>query len=750
MPSWSVVLQCVLAGVVVGLCALHATGWRGGLRRAEAAWTMAWALALAAVSLTNGLLGVAPAQALEPLLLARYLFVAVALVVSVPAVRLYAGRQPRAAPVVAMVVWYVAGAVLWFSTDLVFAHRWTDGLPVYGTLWTATLLVPLLVVARTVQRSLRGRALDPVGGAVALGATASAVVLITSAVPPPSPLTELLAGLWVVPLVAVLLVVTASRTAAVRRDAQRRAEMRDVLSTVTNDAWLLRSPERTLERAVDEARRLLDDVTITGTIRPLSRDRFVTELFSGSGRADDPVEASFLRDLARVVSAAAERHALSTRLERAAFTDSLTGLHNRHALDRHLQGALDRANVERSRVAVLFCDLDGFKIANDRHGHEWGDMLLVHLAGHLRTVLGDGAFVARQGGDEFVAVLDRAPGGAALTALARRLRDEFEGPGESGARTAISVGLAVWRPGAVVDPAGLLREADLAMLEAKRCQAGVVLFDASMRARVSARATARHELEEGIRDGEIVAHFQPLNDALTLEVVGLEVLARWRRNGRLRQPAEWLPLAEETGLVVEIGRQMITAARAGMERFDLPVAVNVAARQLDEADFVRHVEQAWGADRWDMLTIEVTESALLYDAAHVRSSLTTLAAKGARIALDDFGTGYNSLSRLGELPIHVLKIDRTFVHDIATPEGAAVLRAILALAEAHGLEVVAEGVERVDELTALVDMGVPVVQGHMLGRPAARVPVRGRRPLSMARQPASRADLYGFVPVGQV
>lgn len=747
-PSWSVVVQCVVAGVVVGLCALHATGWRGGLRRAEAFWTVTWALALAAVSLVNGLLVVAPAVAQDALLLVRFLLVAAALVMSVPAVRVYTGGPLEPRPIAAMCVWYVAAVVLWVTTDLVAAHRWDDGLPVYGPLWTAALLVPLLVVARTVHRSLHGRIVEPVGATVAVGGTVSAVVLIASAVPPPSAVTELLAGLWVVPLIVVLLVVTASRTATVRRDALRRAGMRDVLSTVTNDAWLLRSPEQTLERAVTEARRLLGDTSIEGTIRPLSRDRFVTELFSGSGRPDDPVDAAFLRDLARVVSGAAERQALTRRLQRAAFTDSLTGLHNRHALDRHLTGVLEKANVERSRVAVLFCDLDGFKLANDRHGHEWGDNLLVHLARHLDAVLGEGVFVARQGGDEFVAVLERAPEDAALRALARRVREEFDPEVDDVVRTAVTVGVAAWQPGDVVDPAALLREADLAMLEGKQSHAGVALFDSRLRARMSARATARHELEAGIRDGEIVAHFQPLTDALTLEVIGLEVLARWRRDGRLRRPAEWLPLAEETGLVVEIGRQMFVAARAGMERFDLPVAVNVAARQLDEADFVRDVERSWGTDRWDMLTIEVTESALLYDAAHVRSSLATLVERGAKIALDDFGTGYNSLSRLGELPIQVLKIDRTFVHDIATPEGAAVLRAILALADAHGLEVVAEGVERAAELTALIDMGVPVVQGHMLGRPSARVPVRGRRPLSVARQPDTRADLYDFVPVG--
>lgn len=721
-------IQCVVAGVVVGLCALHAGWWRGGLRRDQAAWTLAWSLVLASVSLVNGLLGaVSPGGVMSALLLARFCLVGAAVVLSIPVARAYTGAGQARPLLVGTIAWYGLAAVLWLTTDLVFAHRHVDGLPVYGPLATAAVLVPLAAVALYVQRSVRNLPLTLVGAAVVISGTVSAVLLIVASVPPPTVMTELLMGVWVVPVIVALQVVATVRIAAVRRDAVRRARMRDAVAAVANAAWLLRTPEQVLERARDEARVLLTDPTIEGSLRPLARDRFVTEFFSLDDVPHDSDEAAFLRDLARVVSNAAERQSLTRRLRRAAFTDSLTQLHNRHALDRRLTEVLEQANVERTRVALLFCDLDGFKLANDRHGHEWGDRLLVRAAEHLRDVLGQDVFLARQGGDEFVAVIDRAPADGALRALARRVRDEFEAPGDDVVRPGLTVGVAAWAPGDIVDPAVLLREADFAMLEGKRSHVGVAFYDNRLRARVAAETAARLQLEKAIHDGEIVAHFQPLTDALTLEVVGLEVLARWRRDGRLRRPSEWLPLAEETGLIVEVGRQMFTAARRGMERFDLPVAVNVAARQLDEPDFVRHVEESWGTDRWDRLTIEVTESALLYDAVHVRAALDELVSRGVRIALDDFGTGYNSLSRLGELPLHVLKIDRTFVQDIGRPEGAAVLRAILALAEAHALEVVAEGVERAAELTALVDMGVGTVQGYMLGRPAATLPVRGRR-----------------------
>jgi EAL domain-containing protein (putative c-di-GMP-specific phosphodiesterase class I) len=322
-------------------------------------------------------------------------------------------------------------------------------------------------------------------------------------------------------------------------------------------------------------------------------------------------------------------------------------------------------------------------------------------------------------------LIERTAGTQALLELARRVREEFDPPGQDALPLSITVGVAIWRPEEPVDPSALVRDADLAMLEAKRARSGVAVFDGALRSRVTAETALRRDLEDGIGRGEIVAHFQPLTNTRTLEVVGLEVLARWEHRGVLRLPVEWLAFAEESGLIVEVGRQMFRAARVGMERFDLPVAVNVAARQLDEPDFVDQVVEAWGDSRWDRLTIEVTESALLHDAVHVRAALAALVDRGVRIALDDFGTGYNSLSRLAELPLHILKIDRTFVRDIRSPAGAAVLRAIIALAEAHGLEVVAEGVEGIDELSSLVGMGVVTAQGHMLGRPAATVPVRG-------------------------
>lgn len=741
-PSALTLVQCVLAGAVLALCVIHWGWWRGELRQTGAPWTVAWSVVLAAVCLSNGLADVAPSEsAREALLLVRFVTTGAAVVLTVPAVAAHAGRStPRTTRrlLAALTLWYACAVVLWLTTDLVHVPA-TGGEPAgYGPLASAVLLVPLAVTGLYVAHMVGGRPLTAVGAILAVAGSVSSVLLIASTVIPSGTVAEVLAGLWAAPLVLGLQVFSTTGIAVVRRDAMRRARMRDAVATVANAAWFVKAPEDVLARGVAEVRRVLDDELVEGSLRPLARHRFVAEFSWPDGRRPDPDTQSFLRDMSRVVSSAAERHALTVRLRQAAFTDSLTDLHNRHGLDRYLTQALERAVVEQTRVAVLFCDLDGLKLANDRHGHAWGDALLVRTAEHLRQVVGPETFVARHGGDEFVVVLERVGADADVQAVARRVRDEFETRDDDVGSPSISVGVATWEPRDVVDVGALVRAADLAMLEAKRTHTGIRWYDEELHSRVAAEDELRRALEAGIRAGDIVAHFQPLIDARTLEVVGLEVLARWRHGGRLRKPEEWLGFAERTGLVVEVGRQMFVAARRGMEEFDLPVSVNVAVRQLEEPDFVEQVEAAWGGDAWDRLTIEVTESALLFDAAHVREALGRLAARGAKIAIDDFGTGYNSLSRLGELPLDVLKIDRTFVHDVERPEGAAILRAILALADAHGLSVVAEGVERAHELTTLVEMGVGTVQGFLVGRPGPTAPVAGPREKAAAQQVAAR------------
>jgi len=746
-PTWLTAAQCLAAGIVVGLVAVEWGTRRGELRRSGVRWSTAWLLALAAVCLLGGLAAVLPdGEMARALLFGRFVAYAAALVLALPAAQAYTcGPSPRR-HVTALVCWFSAGGVLWWTTPLLVQGLSATGLPVYGPLMPVVKLAPLAVVGLYVLRAVRGLEVTAAGSALAACAVVSVVAVVASVVVPVtgavSVTVEAMRGLWVVPLVVGLEILAAARVTAVRRAADRRARMRDVIASVANAALLSRTPEDLLVVARDRCRELLGDPSIQGTLRPLSRDRFVTELYSADGRGMLPDEQSFLRDVARVVSSAAERHQLTVKLKRAAHTDALTGLHNRPAFDKHLAEILAKAEVESTRVAVLYCDLASFRHANDMRGREWGDRLLQRVALQLIDGVGHGRFVARYGDDEFVVVIERAGDDTALLATAHRVVQHFDYLAHRVPATPLAVGVATWRPGMVRDVDALVRGAELAMIEAKNTGRGAAFYDDELRRAFVSRTALRRELEAAIGQGDIVVHFQPLTDSTTLEVVGLEALARWHRDGELRLPAEWLPLAEETGLVVEIGRQVFAAARAASEKYDLPVAVNVSPRQLDEADFVRHVEQSWGPGAWHRLTIEVTESAILHDSAHARTALATLADRGVRIALDDFGTGYSSFARLGELPVHVLKVDQAFVRASGTPEGDAVLRAVLAVAEAHDLDVVAEGVERAEELTTLVSMGVGTVQGFMLGRPAATLPIRGRRPGSRSSVPGQSTGTH--------
>ncbi len=753
VPAWSTAIQCVVAGLVLASCAVQATWLRGERRTGTASramgttWILVWSIALATVSLLNGISTLVPTGTpADGVLLARFVALGAAVVLSLPAIHAFTGG-PDVRPLVAgTATWYMFATVLWSGSDLLYTHVRVGGLPQYGSLTTAVDLLPVMAIAVYVAFSLRKVHLTPVGALLTVTGFISAVLLVASAVPPPSDLTELLRGLWALPLVIGLQVLVSSWITQLRRADVHRDRIRASLARVANAAWLAHSAEDVLQDAITESRIVLTDPSVEGILRAVSTDRYVTDLYLASKRPLDADEVAYLSDLERLITTAAERHALTDRLARAAFTDALTRLPNRSALDRHLEGALMTAEANGVALALLVCDLDGLQHANDRHGHTFGDQLLVRAGRYLAESVPEGTFLARLGSDEFAVVLPDAPEPNQLRALGRRLRSGFAPTVDAVSETRLTIGVARWTPGEASNGDLLLRAADEAMHEAKRIHSGVAFYDDRLRTQASQQRTVRSELEAAITAGEIIAYFQPLTDAVSLEVVGLEVLARWKHGDELRQPGDWLPLAEESGLIVQIGQQMFASARRGMEEFDLPVAVNVAARQLDEPDFVRHVEASWGTDRWDRLTIEVTESALLYDKHHIRAALVTLAERGAKIALDDFGTGYNSLSRLGELPIHTLKIDRAFVHDIHTPEGEAVLRAILALAAAHGLGIVAEGVEQRSELQALIKLGVTVVQGHMLGRPAPSVPSRHGSAPTQRAVPSEGPDVVQTSP----
>jgi diguanylate cyclase len=411
----------------------------------------------------------------------------------------------------------------------------------------------------------------------------------------------------------------------------------------------------------------------------------------------------------------------------ASTWDPLTGLPARTALEERLTEAHARARATLGRLAVVVCDVQRVHEVNRRHGRHGGDVLLRFVADHLASVAGPHAYVARTGGDQFTIVLEEPVTDADLIVLAGELGAPAVGP--HGEEVRFWFGASVWTPGQPADAAQVLSDAELALGQARRARRPgeappPAFYEARLRDQLDRRERLRRDLVTAVADGDIVAVFQPVTDTATLDVVGLEALARWHRSGRLLEPAEWWDLAAEEGLVGQIGFGVLRAARAVTERSGLPVAVNVAPSQVEEPDFVAAVEEAWGEGLWDRLTLEITESDALEDLDAAERALSRLVARGVRVAIDDFGTGYNSLARLGTLPLHVLKVDKAFVQRVVTTEGAAVVQAIVSLARAHRLDVVAEGVEEPAQLAALSAMGVLTVQGFLLGRPSRTIPRR--------------------------
>ncbi|MGC5053638.1 putative bifunctional diguanylate cyclase/phosphodiesterase [Micromonospora sp. DT48] len=429
--------------------------------------------------------------------------------------------------------------------------------------------------------------------------------------------------------------------------------------------------------------------------------------------------------------AANENRRLVVQLRRLAYVDQLTGLPNRLAFIRRLRGALRGTD----RVAVLLLDLDGFKQVNDRFGHTTGDTLLSGLSRRMRRAVGDDGMIARVGGDEFaVLVTDGRP----LTPerLAERLLAALQpSPGEElvGVHPSASIGIAEYGP-QHISHTDLLRDADIAMYAAKaagksayrRCTQG-------LRESAVSRAELIADLRRAVDEEQLHLEFQPIVDLATGEVRSAEALVRWRhpRLGML-SPARFLPLAEETGLIIAIDRWVIhEACRAAATWQDqvpaATVAVNIAASHLRRPDLIATVTEATAgaglAPR--ALTLELTESALIEGSDAVLDRLRQLRELGIRIAIDDFGTGYSSLSYLHRIPATELKIDRSFVARI--PEDArayATVEMVARLADAFDLAVVAEGVETQRQHDAVAAIGCVQGQGYRYGRPTALAELR--------------------------
>ena len=432
----------------------------------------------------------------------------------------------------------------------------------------------------------------------------------------------------------------------------------------------------------------------------------------------------FLRDLA-------EERAAEEALAHAYLHDSLTGLPNRTLFTYRLAYALAEGQGAAGRVAVLVLDLDRFKAINDALGHEVGDELLVAVAGRLVASDGVAEVIARLGGDEFLILFagDDAEGQA--VAYAARALQALAAPfavGDSEVFVTASIGIACTSAG-VTEATSLLSNADAAMYQAKRHGGGTTeVFGEAMRVRLLDRMTTEHSLHRALERCELRLFYQPVVDIAGEQPIAVEALLRWDHPEQgLVGPNRFIPVAEESGLIIPIGAWVLQEAcqqlKSWQTRAGAPsrsVEVNLSARQIDHPDIVGTVEQILADSGLDPshLTLEITESALMNDAAAALQVLRALKDLGVTLAIDDFGTGYSSLSYLQRFPLDILKVDKTFVDELGVDaDGSEIVSAVIKLAHTLGLQVIAEGVETEAQLAELQRLGCDFAQGYLFSRP---------------------------------
>jgi diguanylate cyclase (GGDEF)-like protein/PAS domain S-box-containing protein len=430
-----------------------------------------------------------------------------------------------------------------------------------------------------------------------------------------------------------------------------------------------------------------------------------------------------------------QRKQAEDETQRLAFYDTLTGLPNRRLLMDRLAHAQVSSARSRRHGALQFIDLDNFKDLNDTLGHDVGDQLLEQVALRLVSCLREGDTAARFGGDEFVVMLEDLSDNEAEAVrqaelVAEKILARLNAPYELVGRqhnSSPSIGITLFSGGELGSDE-LLKRADVAMYQAKAAGRNTLrFFDPKMQASVLARAALDTDLRQGLLHEQLLLHYQPLVDGLR-RVVGYEALLRWRHPRRgLVSPGEFIPIAEQTGLILPIGLWVLRAACDQLVAWaeqpatrQLDLAINVSARQFRQSSFVQEVLSVLdetGADP-QRLKLELTESLLLSDVEDAIRKMSTLRERGVRFALDDFGTGYSSLSYLKRLPLDQIKVDQSFVRDLLTdPNDAAIVRTILALAQSLELQAVAEGVETEGQRRFLLDNGCNAFQGYLFGRP---------------------------------
>jgi diguanylate cyclase (GGDEF)-like protein len=424
-------------------------------------------------------------------------------------------------------------------------------------------------------------------------------------------------------------------------------------------------------------------------------------------------------------------HAVAERkLAHQAMHDALTGLANRRLFVEKLKAALDRTMPD-GHTAVLFVDLDLFKMINDSLGHVAGDELLVAAAQRIRDCVGPRDFVGRLSGDEFTVLLSDVADRDRATALAGQIKAAFDRPFRIGLHdvfTSVSIGIAF--NAGVESPEDLIRHADIAMYRAKaRGKARYEIFEPAMDLAVRQRQRLESDLRRALSDRQLRVYYQPEVEILTGHLVGMEALVRWEHPERgLICPADFIAVAEETGLIVPIGRWVLREACRQAREWQakyahtepLMVSVNLSGKHLQQATLIDEVREVLEETRLDPahLIIEITETVAMAGAETTIEILTKLKALGVLLAIDDFGTGFSSLSYLKRFPVDLLKIDKSFVDGVALHgHDTAIVEAIIALGHALGLRVIAEGVERPEQLMELRSLGSELGQGYFFSRP---------------------------------
>jgi diguanylate cyclase (GGDEF)-like protein len=420
-----------------------------------------------------------------------------------------------------------------------------------------------------------------------------------------------------------------------------------------------------------------------------------------------------------------ERRQAEAQIAHMAYHDALTGLGNRALLRQALEAALLRVH-RGERIAVLYLDLDNFKTLNDSLGHSGGDALLKALAGRLRGCLKGTDTIARMGGDEFAIVQVALEQTTDAEYLARRLRDVVRAPLDIDGQTVnadVSVGISL-APNDGTDSSQLLKQADMAMYAAKCDGRGTFRhFEPDMNARAQARRTLELDLRNAITNDEFELHYQPLVNLERNEISGCEALLRWHHPERgMIMPDEFIPVAEETGLIVEIGEKVLRKACAAAATWppNVTVAVNLSSIQFRNQALALTVVGALSAAGLSprRLALEVTETALILDNEATLATLHQLRDLGVQIAMDDFGTGYSSLSYLRSFPFDKIKIDRSFINGISDISNAeAIVQATVSMAASMNMTTTAEGVETTEQLEKIRALGCTEMQGYLFSRP---------------------------------